>query len=165
MRRAANGESQKEMATRPGHRGDWAWRAMAAGDRNAGAPVRDWRLRTSKSKTLEPCGRAGIRWPARIPTPSAKDERGRAAAVPASQSGRTEEDKQRGGRLGNDTHGLTFVGEHPIEIGFNARYLLDIAQQIGDDEAEMLLANGDSPAIIKGMNDKNSLFVIMPVRI
>lgn len=60
---------------------------------------------------------------------------------------------------------VDFPFDQPVEIGFNARYLLDVAQQIGDDEAEMLLANGDSPAILKGMNDSNSLFVIMPVRI
>lgn len=52
-----------------------------------------------------------------------------------------------------------------IEIGFNARYLLDVAQQIDDDEAEILLSEGGAPAIIKGITDKEALFVIMPVRI
>lgn len=52
-----------------------------------------------------------------------------------------------------------------IEIGFNARYLLDVAQQINDDEAEILLSEAGAPAIIKGISDKESLFVIMPVRI
>ena len=53
----------------------------------------------------------------------------------------------------------------PIEIGFNARYLLDIAQQIDDEETSVALFDGNSPALIKGANDNDSLYVIMPMRI
>ena len=60
---------------------------------------------------------------------------------------------------------VDYEGDHVVEIGFNARYLLDIAQQIGDDEARILLSDGSSPALIQGMNDSSSLFVLMPMRV
>lgn len=55
--------------------------------------------------------------------------------------------------------------DDPVEIGFNAKYLLDIAQQIGDDEAQIMLSDGTSPALIRGMNDSESTFVLMPMRV
>lgn len=60
---------------------------------------------------------------------------------------------------------VDYASDETIEIGFNAKYLLDIAQQIGDDEAKIMLADGTSPALIRGMNDNESLFVLMPMRV
>ncbi|MCE3230200.1 MAG: polymerase subunit beta, partial [Alphaproteobacteria bacterium] len=69
--------------------------------------------------------------------------------------------------LGNAMEEMTidFPHDTPIEIGFNARYLLDIAQQIDEDEAQVVLSNGDAPAIIKGMTDKEATYVLMPMRV
>lgn len=69
--------------------------------------------------------------------------------------------------LGDAVEEITvdFPHDTPIEIGFNARYLLDIAQQIDEDEAQVLLANGDAPAIIKGMLDQEATYVLMPMRV
>lgn len=69
--------------------------------------------------------------------------------------------------LGNavEEMAIDFSHETPIEIGFNARYLLDIAQQIEDDEAQVFLSNGDAPAIIKGMKDTEATYVLMPMRV
>ncbi|MEM7073184.1 MAG: DNA polymerase III subunit beta [Pseudomonadota bacterium] len=52
-----------------------------------------------------------------------------------------------------------------LAIGFNARYLLDMTQQIGSGELSMLFANSTAPALIKNPNDKNILFVLMPMRV
>ncbi|MBM3468107.1 MAG: DNA polymerase III subunit beta [Alphaproteobacteria bacterium] len=60
---------------------------------------------------------------------------------------------------------IDFPHNTPIEIGFNARYLLDIAQQIDEDEAQVVLANGDAPAIIKGMKDQEATYILMPMRV
>jgi len=60
---------------------------------------------------------------------------------------------------------IEFPHETPIEIGFNARYLLDIAQQIEEDEAQVFLSNEDAPAIIKGMKDQEATYVLMPMRV
>ena len=56
-------------------------------------------------------------------------------------------------------------GNDNLEIGFNARYLLEIAQQVNSDEAEMLLSDTASPAIIRDLNDNQSLYVLMPMRV
>lgn len=69
--------------------------------------------------------------------------------------------------LGNATEEMSvdFPHDTPIETGFNARYLLDIAQQIDEDEAQVILGNGEGPAIIKGMKDQEATYVLMPMRV
>jgi DNA polymerase-3 subunit beta len=52
-----------------------------------------------------------------------------------------------------------------LEIGFNARYLLDIAQQIDSEATEFLLADAGSPTIVKDGSDAGSLYVLMPMRV
>ena len=56
-------------------------------------------------------------------------------------------------------------GGPAIEIGFNARYLLDIAQQIEGDEAEFSLADAASPTIVRDVADASALYVLMPMRV
>ena len=52
-----------------------------------------------------------------------------------------------------------------IEIGFNARYLLDIAQQIEGREAVFIVADAASPTIVRDSQDENALYVLMPMRV
>ena len=52
-----------------------------------------------------------------------------------------------------------------IEIGFNARYLLDIAQQIEGGEAEFVVADAASPTIVRDASDASALYVLMPMRV
>ena len=44
----------------------------------------------------------------------------------------------------------------PIEIGFNARYLLDIAQQIDGTMAQFVMADSASPIIVRDVDDPTS---------
>ncbi len=53
----------------------------------------------------------------------------------------------------------------PLEIGFNARYLLDIASQLEGDEARFLLADPGSPTMIRDGGDDTALYVLMPMRV
>ena len=53
----------------------------------------------------------------------------------------------------------------PMEIGFNARYLLDITQQIEGDTAELSLADPAAPTIIRDQADYSALYVLMPMRV
>ncbi|MFC6490931.1 DNA polymerase III subunit beta [Nitratireductor sp. GCM10026969] len=53
----------------------------------------------------------------------------------------------------------------PIEIGFNARYLLDVAAQLSGDEVRFLLADAGSPTIIQDTADEHTLYVLMPMRV
>ena len=53
----------------------------------------------------------------------------------------------------------------PMEIGFNARYLLDITQQIGGEDIELILADSSSPTILRDLSMGSALFVLMPMRV
>jgi DNA polymerase-3 subunit beta len=52
-----------------------------------------------------------------------------------------------------------------MEIGFNARYLLDIAGQVNSDMVEFALADQGSPSLVRAPSDEASLFVLMPMRV
>jgi DNA polymerase-3 subunit beta len=53
----------------------------------------------------------------------------------------------------------------PLDIGFNSRYLLDIAAQIEGDAAMLHLADPGSPTLIQDKNNKGALYVLMPMRV
>ena len=53
----------------------------------------------------------------------------------------------------------------PIEIGFNSRYLLDIAQQIEGEGAQFVMADGASSTIVRDAADASTLYVLMPMRV
>ena len=53
----------------------------------------------------------------------------------------------------------------PLEIGFNAKYLLDIASQLESDMAHFQLADPGSPTTVKDASDEGALFVLMPMRV
>jgi DNA polymerase-3 subunit beta len=53
----------------------------------------------------------------------------------------------------------------PLEIGFNARYLLDIANQLESETAHFQLADPGSPTMVKDESDEGALYVLMPMRV
>lgn len=53
----------------------------------------------------------------------------------------------------------------PLEIGFNSRYLLDIANQLTSDTALFRLADSGSPTLIQDSTVDDCLFVLMPMRV
>ena len=53
----------------------------------------------------------------------------------------------------------------PIDIGFNSRYLLDIASQIEGDVAVLKLADPGSPTLIQDKDSGGALYVLMPMRV
>ena len=52
-----------------------------------------------------------------------------------------------------------------LTVSFNARYLLDIASEIEDENLIMNLDNETSPVLIQDMSDRQSYYVIMPMKI
>jgi DNA polymerase-3 subunit beta len=52
-----------------------------------------------------------------------------------------------------------------LEIGFNARYLLDIASQIDGPDMLFALEGSGSPALIKDSDDAQATYVLMPMRV
>jgi DNA polymerase-3 subunit beta len=53
----------------------------------------------------------------------------------------------------------------PFEIGFNARYLLDILGQIDGDSVEIHLADAAAPTLIRENDKAPALYVLMPMRV
>jgi DNA polymerase III subunit beta len=56
-------------------------------------------------------------------------------------------------------------GSDPLDIGFNSRYLLDIAAQIETEAAVLRLADPGSPTLIQDKDSKGTLYVLMPMRV
>ena len=52
-----------------------------------------------------------------------------------------------------------------LDIGFNSRYLLDIAQQIEGEVASLKLADPGSPTLVQDRDDRSALYVLMPMRV
>ncbi|WP_294393453.1 DNA polymerase III subunit beta [uncultured Sphingomonas sp.] len=52
-----------------------------------------------------------------------------------------------------------------FEIGFNARYLLDILNQIDGDLVEVHLADASAPTLIRENDKAPALYVLMPMRV
>jgi DNA polymerase-3 subunit beta len=53
----------------------------------------------------------------------------------------------------------------PLDIGFNARYLLDITGQLDGDTALFRLADPGSPTVIQDREGATALYVLMPMRV
>jgi DNA polymerase III subunit beta len=53
----------------------------------------------------------------------------------------------------------------PIEIGFNSRYLLDIAQQIEGEGVQFAMADAGAPTVVRDVGDHSALYVLMPMRV
>jgi DNA polymerase-3 subunit beta len=55
--------------------------------------------------------------------------------------------------------------DDPLEIGFNAKYLLDVAGQIEGESALFELADSGSPTLVRDESDSHALYVLMPLRV
>jgi DNA polymerase III subunit beta len=52
-----------------------------------------------------------------------------------------------------------------LEIGFNARYLLDITGQLENEQACFDMADAGSPILVRDPEDNSALYVLMPMRV
>jgi DNA polymerase-3 subunit beta len=53
----------------------------------------------------------------------------------------------------------------PLDIGFNARYLLDILGEIDGDTVEVHLADAAAPTLLRENDKSSALYVLMPMRV
>jgi DNA polymerase-3 subunit beta len=53
----------------------------------------------------------------------------------------------------------------PLDIGFNAKYLLDITGQLSSDTALFRLADPGSPTLVQDREGSSALYVLMPMRV
>lgn len=59
----------------------------------------------------------------------------------------------------------TGYGAEAMDIGFNAKYLLDIASQLESETAMFKLADASAPTIVFDGEDERALYVLMPMRV
>ncbi len=65
---------------------------------------------------------------------------------------------------GNEKIKAQFSAES-LNISFNSKYLIDIASEVEDKSIKMNLKDSVSPVLIEDISDKNSYYVIMPMKI
>ena len=56
-------------------------------------------------------------------------------------------------------------GDDPLEIGFNAKYLLEIASQVDRENAVFLFNSSGDPTLMREGNDETAVYVVMPMRV
>lgn len=56
-------------------------------------------------------------------------------------------------------------GDERLEIGFNAKYLLEIASQVDRENAVFLFNSKDDPTLMREGNDTSAIYVVMPMRV
>ena len=65
---------------------------------------------------------------------------------------------------GNEKIKAQFSSES-LNISFNSKYLVDIASEVEDKNLKMNLKDSASPVLVEDVSDKNSYYVIMPMKI
>ena len=65
---------------------------------------------------------------------------------------------------GNEVISVKYSGDD-LAIGFNSKYLIDIASEIQDKNLTFNLKDSTSPVLVLDNADKNSFYVIMPMKI
>ncbi|MEL6584934.1 MAG: DNA polymerase III subunit beta [Pseudomonadota bacterium] len=74
-------------------------------------------------------------------------------SVNAPESGAAEEEL-----------GVAYDSER-LEIGFNAKYLMDIAAQIDRENAEFFFNSSGDPTMVREAGDESAVYVVMPMRV
>lgn len=52
-----------------------------------------------------------------------------------------------------------------LDVGFNARYLMETTSQISDEAMQIELSDPSAPALMRAPGDEGNLFVLMPMRV
>ena len=65
---------------------------------------------------------------------------------------------------GNENIKADFNSDN-LNISFNSKYLIDIASEVEDKNLKINLKDSISPVLIEDGSDKNSYYVIMPMKI
>lgn len=98
----------------------------------------------------------------RVATVSA--ERSRAVKLALSDGALTLSVNSPETGSGVDELPVTYDGE-PLEIGFNARYLLEIAGQVDTGPAVFMFADSAAPTLVHEGDDLSAIYVVMPMRV
>lgn len=90
---------------------------------------------------------------------------GKSRAVKIALDGKMMTISASSAESGSAKEQMEVNGDTDIEIGFNAKYLLDITSQIEGEGCRLTLADAASPTIIQDNSDPSALYVLMPLRV
>ena len=90
---------------------------------------------------------------------------GKTRAVKIAMNGKVMTLSASTPEAGSATEEVEISSDANIEIGFNARYLLDITSQLEGEGCRITLADSASPTIIQDNSDPSALYVLMPLRV
>ncbi len=90
---------------------------------------------------------------------------GKSRAIKIALNGKLMTVSASSAESGSATEEVEVNGDTDIEIGFNAKYLLDITSQIEGEGCRFTLADEASPTIIQDNSDPSALYVLMPLRV
>lgn len=60
---------------------------------------------------------------------------------------------------------IVAYSDEPLEIGFNAKYLQEIANQVDRDNAVFMFNSSGDAALIREGSDQSAIYVVMPMRV
>lgn len=91
---------------------------------------------------------------------------GKSRAVKISLNGKTLTLSANSPEAGSAREDIEVNSDAPaLEIGFNARYLLDITSQVDGEGCRLSMSDPAAPTIIQDTSDPSSLYVLMPLRV
>lgn len=90
---------------------------------------------------------------------------GKSRAVKITFNGKTMTLSANSPDAGSAIEDLEVNGNDNLEIGFNARYLLDITSQIEGDGCRMILSDSSTATIIRDTSDDSALYILMPLSV
>jgi DNA polymerase-3 subunit beta len=90
---------------------------------------------------------------------------GKSRAVKITLNGKTMTLSANSPDSGSATEDIEVNGNDNLEIGFNAKYLMDITSQIEGGACRMSMADAGSSTLIQDSSDSGALYVLMPLRV
>jgi len=117
---------------------------------------------TANDKVMEVDGKAFSQGVDRVSVVSSEKSRGIKLAMAPNKLTLTSSASDQG----TATEELSVsYGADAMEIGFNARYLLDMMERIEGETAQFVFADQASPTLVRDPADVGALYVIMPMRV
>jgi DNA polymerase-3 subunit beta len=60
---------------------------------------------------------------------------------------------------------VDFAYTDKVDVCFNVRYMMEVAQQINTEEMELLLLDSDSSLVIQPVGNPHMIFILMPMEV
>ncbi|MEM8751403.1 MAG: DNA polymerase III subunit beta [Pseudomonadota bacterium] len=117
---------------------------------------------TGNTKRLEVDAAEFARTVDRVATVSA--ERSRAVKLALSEDSLTLSVNAPDSGSATDEIAVAY-GDDAMEIGFNAKYLLEIAGQVDRENAVLLFNGPGDPTLVREGDDESAIYVVMPMRV